>query len=121
MKILLVDDEEDIRLAASVSLEIVGRFKVILATNGKDALSLARKEHPDVILLDVMMPDISGPALLEKLQKDNRTMNIPAIFLTAKTKPADVQRLLDLGAKGVIAKPFDPARLAADVQHILDS
>lgn len=121
MKILLVDDEEDIRLVASVSLQRMGGFQVILATSGEEAIELASNERPDVILMDFMMPDMNGEALLEKIRNDEKLRRIPVIFLTAKAKPTDVQRLLRLGAKGVIGKPFDPTHLSEEVQRILRS
>ncbi len=80
---------------------------------------MAASEQPDAILLDVMMPDFDGPATFRTLQQDDGTKNIPVIFLTAKAQAAEQRGLRELGAAGVISKPFDPMELAAQVSNIL--
>jgi two-component system alkaline phosphatase synthesis response regulator PhoP len=119
-KVLLIDDEDDIREVAAITLETMAGFEVIAAADGVTGLARAEQEHPDVILLDVMMPGIDGLATFERLQQSESTRSIPVIFMTAKVQSADRQRLADLGALGIIAKPFDPMTLAEQVLALLD-
>jgi CheY-like chemotaxis protein len=118
-RILIVDDEDDIREVAQVSLELIGGFEVMTASNGRDALARARAEQPDAILLDVMMPEMDGPATLAELRADPATRDIPVVFLTANTQAAQRQALGQLGAAGMLSKPFDPMKLASDVAAAL--
>jgi CheY-like chemotaxis protein len=117
--ILLVDDEDDIREVAALSLEAVGGWRVSSAADGDSALAMARAERPDVILLDVMMPGVDGPATFRRLQDDPRTSAIPVILLTAKAQAADHRRFAELGVTGTLTKPFDPMTLADQVATIL--
>ena len=119
MKILMIDDEEDIRKVGLLSLERVGKFAVRQAASASEGLAVAREDPPDVILLDVMMPGMDGPQTLMELRKDPALQSIPVIFLTAKVQPQDVERYLGLGALGVIQKPFDPMSLPAQIRKIL--
>lgn len=119
MKVLLVDDEHDIRRIAYLSLTRVGGMEVIEADDADTALKRAASEQPDVILLDVMMPGRDGPATLAALQATPETRHLPVVFLTARTSNDDVQRLLALGARGVLQKPFDPLTLADDLRRVL--
>lgn len=121
MKVLLIDDEADVRRIARLALERVGKMQVVEAENGAMALSQAVREEPDAILLDVMMPDRDGPSVLRELREDARTQHIPVIFLTAKALVAEIERLKTLGAVAVLMKPFDPMRLAAQVREVLAS
>lgn len=118
-RVLVVDDEPDIREIAQVSLELVGGWEVATATNGAEALKLAAESRPEVILLDVMMPDMDGPTTFRRLQENPDTAGIPVIFLTAKVQAADRRHFSDLGVAGVISKPFDPLQLAQEVQGLL--
>ena len=119
MKILIIDDEDDIRAISRLALGRVGGMDVVDAANGKDGIAKAVAEAPDAILLDVMMPEQDGPATFRLLKADPRTAHIPVIFLTAKAMASEVERLRSLGAKGVLTKPFDPMSLAANVRAIL--
>ena len=119
MHALIVDDDQDIRDVARLSLELVGGWVVSVAEGGSEAIEQARTVSPDVILLDVMMPGIDGVATLQSLSADPLTSHIPVIFLTAKAQVGDRRRLEAAGARGLIAKPFDPMRLAHDVEVIL--
>jgi CheY-like chemotaxis protein len=119
MKILIVDDESDIRRIARLALSRIGGMDVAEATGGVEAVARARAENPDVILLDVMMPDMDGPAALAALQADPQTASIPVLFLTAKAMASEIERLTALGARGVLTKPFDPMTLAAQVRKAL--
>jgi CheY-like chemotaxis protein len=118
-RILIVDDEDDIREVAQVSLELVGQYEVLTASTGRDGLRSARDEQPDAILLDVMMPDMDGPATLAELLADPLTRDIPVLFLTAKTQSSERLRLSQLGAAGILTKPFDPLKLAGEVATTL--
>jgi two-component system alkaline phosphatase synthesis response regulator PhoP len=118
-RILIVDDEDDIREVAQVSLELVGQYEVLTASSGRDGVRSARDEQPDAILLDVMMPDMDGPATLAELLADPLTRNIPVVFLTAKTQSSERLRLSKLGAAGILTKPFDPLQLASEVATTL--
>jgi CheY-like chemotaxis protein len=119
MKILIIDDEEDIRRISRLALARVGGMVVLDAANGVSGLALAIAEEPDAILLDVMMPGRDGPETLALLKADPRTAHIPVVFLTAKAMATEVERLRALGATGVLTKPFDPMTLAASVRAIL--
>ena len=121
MHALVVDDDEDIREVARLSLELVGGWDVSVADSGSEAISQAVALTPDVILLDVMMPGLDGEATLQALSDDPRTRTIPVIFLTAKAQVGERRRLEEAGARGLIAKPFDPLNLAHDVERILNA
>ena len=118
--VLMIDDEPDIRRIGEMSLSAVGKFKVFMASGGDQGLEIARREKPDVILLDVMMPGLDGPATLQKLRADPITYAIPVIFMTAKVQRAEVERYLQLGAQGVVPKPFDPIDLPNRIRRILE-
>ena len=120
MKILIVEDEDDIRTIIRLSLERLGGMAVIEAGGGRAALELALSERPDAILLDVMMPELDGAATLQALRRDEATARIPVIFLTAKALPGEVERLRRLGAVAVLTKPFDPAALAGQVRAAVE-
>jgi CheY-like chemotaxis protein len=118
MKLLLVDDEPDIRAIATLALERIGGHSVTGAGSAAEAVVAAQAETPDVVLLDVMMPDVDGPATLQRL-RPVLGQDVPVIFLTAKAQPADVARLTALGAVGVLAKPFDPMTISDQVAAII--
>ena len=119
MKVLIVDDEPDIRRIAKLGLARVGGMEVVEATNGTEALARAREDHPDAVLLDVMMPGLDGPSTLARLREDPATSAIPVVFLTAKAIATEVDRLKSLGAAGVLTKPFDPMTLARELRGVL--
>lgn len=118
-KILLIDDDDDIREVAELAFESEGGFEILTASGGRIGIETARRERPDVVLLDVMMPGLDGPSTLALLQESPETSGIPVIFLTAKVQAADKRNLLALGARGIIAKPFDPLQLPATVLEML--
>ncbi len=118
-RILIVDDEDDIREVAQVSLELLGHYEVLTASCGRDGVDSARTSQPDAILLDVTMPDLDGPATLAELRADPATRDIPVLFLTAKTQASDRTRLAELGVAGILSKPFDPLKLATQVAAAL--
>lgn len=120
-KILCVEDEPDIRAVVKLTLESIGGFTVELCESGHEALSKAPEFGPDLIILDVMMPDISGPATLEALRKLPALRKTPVVFMTAKTQAQEIQRFEDAGALGVITKPFDPMTLPTQITEIWTS
>jgi two-component system OmpR family response regulator len=113
--ILYVDDEPDIRHIVQIALGLTRELTVHAAQSGEQALSLARDLRPDLVLLDVMMPGLDGPGTLGRMRANPGTARIPVIFMTAKAMPKEVALLLEMGALGVIAKPFDPMRLATQL------
>jgi len=117
-KILYVEDEQDIQAIAKIALEAVGGFTLEIFSNGSDAINAITQCKPDLILLDVMMPGIDGPSTLTELRKITEFAETPAIFMTAKVQPDEVDALLKHGAIGVIAKPFDPMELANKIKAI---
>ncbi len=116
--VLYVDDEPDIREIASLALSGVGGLRVTLCSSGSEALAQIPQARPDMVLLDVMMPLMDGPAVLMKLREDPATSDIPVVFLTAKAQAAEMQSYLRLGALGVIAKPFDPLALTDQLKAL---
>jgi CheY-like chemotaxis protein len=118
-RILLIDDDDTIREVAQLSLEAVGGYDVSSASGGAEGLVKAAQEHPDAILLDMMMPDMDGPTTVAKLRADPATCDIPVILLTAKVHGAERGQWTELGVVGLIAKPFDPMHLSAKVADML--
>ncbi len=118
-RILVIDDEKNLCIVIKACLESIGCWQVLVAQSGSEGLALAVKEHPDAILLDVMMPDIDGIALFHELQSNLATQNIPVILLTAKVQTIELDEFSLLGVAGVIAKPFDPLRLSEQVAKTL--
>ncbi|MEM7153539.1 MAG: response regulator [Myxococcota bacterium] len=119
-KVLLVDDDEDIRVIGEMALQEVGGFGVVLASSGAEALELAAQEQPDVIMLDVMMPQMDGLETFRRLNEQPATAALPVVFVTAKVQRHEVQRYLEMGAIGVICKPFDPMGLPAELTAIFE-
>ena len=115
--VLVVDDHRQIRALCRASLEDAG-FRVLEAAEGQEALAAVRAEHPDLILLDIMMPGISGWEVTSALLADRSTDEIPIIFISARTEVADRLRAFELGAHGYLTKPFDPDALAAIVTTV---
>jgi CheY-like chemotaxis protein len=116
--ILYVDDEADIREVAQMALELEPGFEVRCAASGAEALVVAREWRPDLIMLDVMMPELDGPSTLSRLRAEPSTAATPVIFITARTQVQEVEAFLSLGAVGVIAKPFDPMQLGSQVREL---
>jgi CheY-like chemotaxis protein len=121
-RLLLVEDDESIRAIAHMSLERIGGWRVVNARSGEDALRiLTAGEVFTAIVMDVMMPGLDGPAVLRRLQDDGLLADTPVVFLTAKAQRAERERLNVLGAAGVIAKPFDPMTLPAELERLLET
>lgn len=119
MKVLIVDDEPDVRRIAMLSLTRLGGMEVLEVKNGFECLESAAHATPDVILLDVMMPGMDGPSTLKELRSDPATAEIPVIFVTAKAQRTETDSLRQLGAAGVVIKPFDPLQLHNEIRAIL--
>jgi DNA-binding response OmpR family regulator len=118
-KVLVIDDEAPIRLLCRVNLE-AEKMEVLEAEDGTEGLELARREHPDVILLDVMMPGLDGWEVLQHLLDDEQTKEIPIVFLTARAELRDRARGLELGGVDYVTKPFNPTELAPLVQELIE-
>ncbi len=117
-RILYVEDEPDIQAVARLALEAVGGFTVEVCSSGAEALEKAPGFAPDLLLLDVMMPEMDGPCTLSALRTISGLEKTPAVFVTAKVQAEEVANLKALGALDVIAKPFDPMSLAAQITEI---
>lgn len=116
VRLLHIDDEADIREVVAISLGLDPEFAVRGCASGEDGLAVAAEFRPDLILLDVMMPVMDGPATLERLRENPQTAAIPVVFMTARAQTRELDQLKSLGAIGVIPKPFDPMTLAASVR-----
>ncbi|WP_346912975.1 response regulator [uncultured Roseibium sp.] len=121
MKALYIDDDEDIGTIAVMCLKLNDTFDAVHASSGAEGLEIAADWNPDVILLDVMMPVMDGPSTYRKLKGNPVTADIPVIFVTAKTQRNELAELSGLGARGTIAKPFEPVTLAEDVADLLET
>jgi len=119
--LLYVDDEPDIRQIVQMALGLAPGLSIHTGDSGEHALSLARTLHPDLVLLDVMMPGLDGPGTLTRMRSEPGLAPIPVVFMTAKAMPQEVARFRELGAAGVIAKPFDPMKLAQQVFSIWET
>jgi two-component system, OmpR family, response regulator len=116
-RVLYVDDEADIREVVEIALGLDPAFEVRSCACGGDAVAAVAEWPPDIVLLDVIMPGMDGPATLARLREHRDTAKVPVVFLTARAESSERRRLLALGAAGVIAKPFDPMMLAALVRR----
>jgi DNA-binding response OmpR family regulator len=118
-RVLIIDDEAPIRLLCRVNLEAEG-MEVSEAADGANGIEIARREQPDVILLDVMMPRLDGWEVADALLRDERTNEIPIIFLTARAEIRDRARGLDIGGVEYITKPFNPLELAPLIEALIE-
>jgi len=117
-RIMLVEDEEDIRAVAELALEAVGGFTLTTCPSGQNALETLAVFRPQLIVLDVMMPGMDGPTTLKAIREHPEFVNTPAIFMTAKVQPDEVNGYLSQGAVAVIPKPFDPMVLSDRIRDI---
>src|ERR1700742_2134432 len=118
-RVLIIDDEDDIREVAALSLETVAGWEVMVASSGAQGLARAATHQPDAILLDVMMPGMDGPSTFRELRKNPATAKIPVLLLTAKVQSSDQRRFADLGVEAILLKPFDPLTLSTQIASIL--
>lgn len=118
-RILFIDDELHVRQVVKACLEALGGWNVLLAGSGQEGLVQAVSEKPDAIILDVMMPEMDGLALLQQLKANPVTQSIPVVFLTARLSFTEPQRFQKLGVKGAIAKPFNSLTLVPQITNAL--
>ncbi len=119
LTVLLVDDDEDVRTVARIGLEMGGGFRVVAVASGEEALARVGEVAPQVLLMDVRMEGLGGPATLEILRSRPETRAIPVVFLTAEAE--DPARYLAMGALGILRKPFDPRELAPLLRRLLST
>jgi two-component system OmpR family response regulator len=120
LKVLHVDDCDDVRTVVGLTLSSVGGMQVTQSASGPEAIEAVANIEPDLLLLDVMMPEITGPELLSYLRSMPRLRDTPAVFLTAKAAPEDIEKLMKAGAAAVITKPFDAMKLPEHLTRILE-
>ncbi len=118
-RILIVDDDADIREATQLCLEIMGEWEVLKAGNGVDGIAIAQIEQPDTILLDMMLPGMDGITILTKLRENPETRNIPIIILTAKAQASEKKTFAQLNVAAVITKPYDPLTISDQIAAAL--
>lgn len=118
-RVLIIDDDADIREVAALSLEATVGWTIYTASSGKNGIEAAFRDKPEAILMDVMMPEMDGPTTFRHLQADERTRGIPVILLTAKVQGVDQRRFAGLGVAAVLFKPFDPLAIAGQISEIL--
>jgi CheY-like chemotaxis protein len=119
-RVMCVEDDPDIRTILQFSLEIVGGYQVAMCPDGFAALETAKEFAPDLVLMDVMMPGLTGPQTLGRLRELPSMAGVPCVFITAKAMAHEVEALLRQGASGVVVKPFDPVTLPQQVRVYLD-
>jgi CheY-like chemotaxis protein len=117
--ILIIDDEDDIREVAALSLEATAGWRILTAASGAEGMAIAAAQQPDAILMDVMMPGVDGPTTFRSMQEDPQIANIPVLLLTAKVQGVDQRRFAGLGLAGILFKPFDPLTLAQQISETL--
>ena len=117
-RILFIEDEDEIRTVAKMALEAVGGFEVVACASGAEAIAAAPHANADLLLLDVMMPGMDGPATLEALRRIPATAQTPVIFMTAKVQPGEVAQYMALGALGVVPKPFSPMEVSNEIRRL---
>jgi CheY-like chemotaxis protein len=119
-KILICDDDPVILKLLQVNLELEG-YEVIAGRNGEEAVRLSQSEHPDLIILDIMMPKMDGYQACSQIKARESTKDIPVIFLSAKAQHSDIEKGIAYGVAAYMTKPFDPNELLDIVQHLTDS
>jgi CheY-like chemotaxis protein len=115
-RVMCVEDDPDIRMILEFSLGTIGGYEVCACSGGLMALEQAPLFRPDLVLLDVMMPDLTGPQTLAALRLQPGMQGVPVVFITAKAMREEVEELLQHGATGVLVKPFDPVTLPQDIR-----
>ena len=114
-KILYAEDEPDIRTIVEIAVQATSPCEIRFAENGKEVLDIVGEYTPDLILLDVMMPEMDGPTTLKELRKNPQTKNIPVIFITAKAQVHELEVYKSYEILGIISKPFDPMQLYSNI------
>jgi CheY-like chemotaxis protein len=119
MKVLIAEDDPDIQVMLKMVLTRLGKCEVTITFQGDQVIPMTRLHKPDLILLDVMLPEMNGHDICRALKADPELKSIPVIFLTARSMPAEMQQALAMGALGYLAKPFDPMTLVPQINEIL--
>lgn len=117
-KILYAEDEPDVQTVVEMTVQAMSDYEIKICDNGKKLLDCVEDYNPDLILLDVMMPEMDGPTTFKNLQQHKKTKDIPVIFMTAKAQVHEVEKFKEIGALGVITKPFDPMSLCDEILEI---
>lgn len=121
LRILLIEDDPDIQRMVQLSLKFQGGHEVMVASGGQEGIAKAEQERPDLILLDVMMPEMDGYETCRRLKANPATASIPIVFLSARAQQSEIQKGRELGAIGYLVKPFDPMTLSDQLQEMLRS
>jgi CheY-like chemotaxis protein len=119
MKVLVVEDDRSIQMVLELVLSRMANCIVLLASNGREGIEAIQTHKPDVVLLDLMMPEMDGFEVCQRAKSEESTRHIPSIFLTAQPQPASVARAMALGAAGYIVKPFDPIKIVDQINEAL--
>ena len=117
--ILIADDDQDVRACISMRLVRNPRFRIVEAASGRDALDLARQEHPDLVILDWSMPGLNGIEFMQALREDPTMAETPVIMMTGKNAPAELAQARALGVCAYLVKPFDLAEILKKIQETL--
>lgn len=117
-KILYAEDEPDIQMIVETVIQSLSDYEIKICENGKKLLAVVDEFKPDLILLDVMMPEMDGPTTFANLKENEATKSIPVVFMTAKAQVHEVKALEDAGAIGIITKPFDPVLLCSEIAKL---
>lgn len=117
-KILYAEDEPDVQTIVEMVVQSMSDYEIKACENGRVLMECVEEYNPDLILLDVMMPEMDGPTTFKNLQSNEKTKNIPVIFMTAKAQIHEIKLFNEIGVIGVITKPFDPVQLCPDIQKI---
>lgn len=118
-KIMVVDDEREFTEMLALRLRKTGGYETVEVYDGEAVFKLVKEQHPDLILLDIMLPKKDGYEVLLELKKDNEASRIPVIILTASSSPPTTQKFIDAGVADFVSKPFDPPELMAKIKKAL--
>ena len=117
-RILYAEDEPDVQTVVELTVQTMSDYEIKICDNGKKLLENVEEYNPDLILLDVMMPEMDGPTTFKHLQENEKTKNIPVVFMTAKAQVHEIETFKETGVLGVITKPFDPINLCNEIKKI---
>lgn len=120
LKILYAEDEADVQTIVEISIWSTSKHEIKTCPNGKILLECVEEYNPDLILLDIMMPEMDGPTTFENLQANPKTKDIPVVFMTAKAQSHEIEMFKQTGVVGIITKPFEPLSLCKDIEKIWD-
>jgi CheY-like chemotaxis protein len=117
-KIMYAEDEPDVQMVVELTVQTMSDYEIKICENGRVLLENIQEYEPDLVLLDVMMPEMDGPTTLKNLKQSDATKNLPVIFMTAKAQVHEIEALKSSGVVGVITKPFDPVTLCDEIEQI---